>query len=172
MVERAGGDAASKTQLPSDSQHVSDDPESEEPEFAIAFSERRPASVDFDDESLTIVLHGRRFYAQHREFDAMDVVIRYRLQWVDDAYFAIREGEPIVARPGWREGEGRKFSGLQAIPRRVLIRRLLRDLPERQRLFKRVTLLDDVNETAPPSLTVLSITVDDEWLSLDGRMEK
>ena len=172
MVESAGGSTTSITGLPAESQADSADRESDEPEFAIAFGKRRPASVDFDDESLTIVLHGRRYYAQHREFDAMDVVIRYKLQWVDDDYFAIRDGEPIVARPGWREGEGRKFSGLQAVPRRVLIRRLLRDLPERQRLLQRVTTLDDDNETAPPYVTVLSTTVDDEWLSLDGRIDK
>lgn len=172
MVERAGGASTSETEASAKSQAARAGSEAEEPEFAIAFGERRPASVDFDDESLTIVLHGRRFYAQHREFDAMDVVIRYKLQWVDDVYFAIRDGEPIVARPGWREGEGRQFSGLQAIPRRVLIRRLLRDLPERQRLLQRVTLLTDVNETAPPSVTIVSTTVDDQWLSLDGRIAK
>jgi hypothetical protein len=170
LVENAGGSRPSETPSPSQSEPT--DRASEEPEFAIAFSARRPASVDFDDESLTIVLHGRRYYAQHREFDAMDVVIRYQLQWVDDEYFAIRDGEPIVARPGWREGEGRKFSGLQAVPRRVLIRRLLRDLPERQRLFKRVTALTDVNETEPPRVTVLGTTVDGQWLALEGRIDR
>ncbi|MCA9235689.1 MAG: hypothetical protein KDA44_09460, partial [Planctomycetales bacterium] len=172
MVESTAGKSAPATESPSESKTEQADGDAAEPDFAISFAERRPVSVDFDDESLTIVLHGRRYYGQHREFDAMDVVIRYKLQWIGDAYFAIRDGEPVVARPGWREGEGRKFSGLQAVPRRILIRHLLRDLPEQQQLFQRVTKLTDVSETAPPSVTVLATSVDDEWLSLDGRIDR
>ena len=114
----------------------------DEDPWSITYAVSRPVTVTFGDNGFTATLRGRRYTSGDREFQAMNVTAKYKMEKTDTGAKLIRQGELEIFPPGFDRENG-KLSTSQVALRRLLNKRM--------------------NKMFPPEIDVESKELPDEW---------
>ena len=104
-----------------------DDPNADEDEkgpWSITFAARDPVTLRVDDNLLTIVIRGTRFSSGGKNYDAMNVTARYRVEHAGNTLRATRVADLEIIPPDFKPGTGQTLNSRQTILRNLLQKRL------------------------------------------------
>lgn len=105
------------------------DPQDEE-NWTITFADQQPVTVRFAEGGLQITIRGKRYMNEGRQYEAMEVTARYRIEKTPQGFRAVRQGELDIYPPGFVPGGGRQLSARQIALRNALRRRFGRFFEE------------------------------------------
>jgi len=95
--------------------------EEEEP-WSITLAQRRPISVRFEEDAVTVVIRGQEFTSGGREFRAMNVGATYKMQLVPGGSKFVRQGDIVIEPPNFNP-ETDRLSASQVALREILQRK-------------------------------------------------
>ncbi|MBX7167403.1 MAG: hypothetical protein K1X74_13825 [Pirellulales bacterium] len=133
--------------------------EGEQP-WSITFARRRPITVRFDDDHVTITIRGSRYTSGETAYQAMNVTTVYRVERTGDQVSLVRQGEIDVLPPDFKPGD--KLSLKETSLRQLLIRRFGKIFEDRYDLAQvpMTGRLADAGE-----LAVLEFSPQDGWMA-------
>jgi hypothetical protein len=132
----------------------------------IAFADRRPLRVAFQDDEVTLSLSGKAYMYRKQRYSGMDIILRYRLKASGATPELVLSASPEVRLPMRPDG-GRSRSGVRTITlRRILTNVLERDVPK-SILLDKLSLPQRSNVLG--EFAVARMTINDGWLTLDAR---
>lgn len=102
----------------------------DEENWTVTFADQQPITVRFADGGLQITIRGKRYMNEGRQYEAMDVTARYRIEKTPQGFRAVRQGELDIYPPGFVPGTGRQLSARQVALRNALRRRFGRFFEE------------------------------------------
>ncbi len=137
--------------------------EVDEENWAITFSRRQPVTVTFGGDSFSVTIRGRAYASQGNQYPGMNVSATYKIQRAGQSFRAVRQGDLVVAPPGFRLGSGRQLSAREQVLRKVLERRFQKFFgPE----FVPNNLVLAPEGREPLELQLSHWTTDNGWLVL------
>jgi hypothetical protein len=132
----------------------------------ITFADRRPLSVTFHDDEMTLALSGKSYVYRKQRYSGMDIILRYRLKASGATPEFVLSESPQVLLPMRADG-GRPRGGVRTITlRRILTNVLQRDAPK-SILLDELSLPQQSNSLG--KFAVKQMTINDGWLTLDAR---
>ncbi|HYW78546.1 MAG TPA: hypothetical protein VE890_03180, partial [Thermoguttaceae bacterium] len=131
-------------------------------QWAVSFDRIRPITVSFDDEMLTLVIRGRKYFKGKTAYPAMDITAIYKVEPTEQGFKAIRQGDLQVFPPGFDPQGDETLSTSRVVIRRLLQRRMAQFLAEEIELGDFV-VPDEMQ--AVGKLRPLSMTSESGWLT-------
>lgn len=130
----------------------------------ISFPEKDPVVVSFENNQVTITIHGDSYQVDNKTYGAMDVTARYQVQNGPNGFKLEREGELAIYPPGFVSGQGQRLGFRQQLLRKMLHKRF-------DRLFAseidiKPLRLGDKNDSTAPLISPVVVTSDKGWLQL------
>ncbi len=102
----------------------------DEENWSITFAPRQPVTVQFADGGFRVTIRGARYMNQGRDYPAMNVAARYRIETTPRGFRAVRQGALEVYPPRAAPGSGQQLSAREIALRNALQRRFGRFFEE------------------------------------------
>lgn len=129
----------------------------------ITFASHQPITVQFSSDELALTIHGQRFTHGNREFDAMNVTVRYHLERIGPNAKAVRRGEVEVYPPGFVPGQGKTIPLRLTVLRNLLLERFNKVFPAELH-SDGLTFTKKLKDVGTLQFTVFDAT--DGWISV------
>ncbi len=126
-----------------------DPPEMDGEPWAVSFPDRRPVSVEFAKDAVTITIRVQSYHEGDQSYPGMDATVRYQVQPKATGSILVRQGKIAIFPPGFKPGGRTRLTPRQVIARKLLEKRY-------QRLF-------------PPELLTEGFVPQGEWAKI-GRL--
>jgi hypothetical protein len=98
--------------------------------WAITFARHQPVTVEYGDRGFSVTIRGSQYMNEGRDYPAMNVTARYRIEQTPRGFRAVRQGPMEIFPPGFAPGSGQQLSAREQTLRTVLQKRFARFFEE------------------------------------------
>lgn len=130
--------------------------------WSMTFDRQKPMTVVFSDDTFKFTMRGRRFTSGKSKYNAMNILVTYKLEKTAEGSKLIRQGDVRIEPPGYKAGKT-KLSA-QQIALRTVIQRRLSKIFKPEIVSKGLVLKGEWKKVG--TLKLAQISADKGWLTL------